>query len=745
MTSLMIPPLSVPEDSVARTLHITTPTLALHALPHCGLNRPVADAMEDDDMDESPDRGMSKRALAKPLLPNRKLNVKESTFLSNILTSYSERKIDRIEDRLAGIENVLASLSSKLGNMDLAKDSPETASQSRSSRVGRSPGSGLQEAPTPAPFEGESSINIQSVYAREMLAQVIDSTPSIGQNEEVKMALTALSEMVSQPSQTMAPSNRLINRSLAEVDPTRLEQPPWMEYSTMTFAVIFPFLKMPNLREIFDDAYHSPGTCSAARRVLTYGILANIFYEFQAFPLAGMEIGQYATYAAICKRQSEVALSQLDLFIPASYENIMALVLGAAQAVEMCKPSLCWILISCAAGLCTSLGYHRINTMSHDTPEEKESKIYIFWMIYMFDKTLSLRLGKSSVLQDWDIALPFVHESDPNEPPSQRTRMLSYWVKVARVQGLTYEKLFCPASFLQSTEERTAVATDLINAMNQAWAERDDVKAVNRANFGKNINNVPQRVTGVGHSPNKTPLPSQLKRYISQPLKKECDVNEYIQGAFDRVEDILFYSDVVSHYSTCALIQRSVSPGNMTFSQDCLQSSRSALDAHKRASAQFNKKGQEELWSGYVHWSILQAPFTPFIVIFCNAIQKADTSDVSADLQSLSEFVTSLESCRTISEGAEKLYRMCHLFLRVARLYVTAKAQDAALRSRTAAQNHQNYYTANGAQLDLNAMSQFDPYLNALGLLPATAWSANEYSMNPAGPDLFFEKLEVFV
>ncbi|EMD85979.1 hypothetical protein COCC4DRAFT_146409 [Bipolaris maydis ATCC 48331] len=686
--------------------------------------------MEDDDMDESPDRGMSKRAKAQ----RQRVHISEQY----------ERKIDRIEDRLAGIENVLASLSSKLGNMDLAKDSPETGSQSRSSRAGRSPGSGLQEAPTPAPFEGESSINIQSVYAREMLAQVIDNTPSIGQNEEVKMALTALSEMVSQPGQTMAPSNRLINRSLTEVDPTRLEQPPWMEvcnaldtamkYSTMTFAVIFPFLKMPNLREIFDDVYHNPGTCSATRRVLTYGILQNIFYEFQAFPLAGMDISQYATYAAICKRQTEVALSQLDLFIPASYENIMALVLGAAQAIEMCKPSLCYILVSCAAGLCTSLGYHRINTMSHDTPEEKESKIYIFWMIYMFDKTLSLRLGKSSVLQDWDIALPFVHESDPNETPSQRTRMLSYWVKVARVQGLTYEKLFCPASFLQSTEERTAVATDLINAMNQAWAERHDVKAVNRANFGKNINNVPQRVVGVAHSPNKTPLPSQLKRYISQPLNKECDANEYIQGALDRVEDILFYSDVVSHYSTCALIQRSVSPGNMTFNQDCLQSSRSALDAHKRASAQFNKKGQEELWSGYVHWSILQAPFTPFIVIFCNAIQKADTTDVSADLQSLSEFVTSLESCRTISEGAEKLYRMCHLFLRVARLYVTAKAQDAALRSRTAAQNHQNYYTANGAQLDLNAMSQFDPYLNALGLLPDTAWSANEYNMNPAGP-----------
>lgn len=149
------------------------------------------------------------------------------------LTLHSEKKIDRIEDRLAGIENVLANLSSKLGSLDLHKDSHDTSSQSRSSRVGlsRSPGSALQEAHTPAPFEGESSINIQSVYAREMLAQVIDNTPSIGQNEEVKMALTALSEIVSQQGQAGAPGNRFYNRSLAEIDSTQLEKPPWTAVS----------------------------------------------------------------------------------------------------------------------------------------------------------------------------------------------------------------------------------------------------------------------------------------------------------------------------------------------------------------------------------------------------------------------------------------------------------------------------------------------------------------------------------
>ena len=60
-----------------------------------------------------------------------------------------------------------------------------------------------------------------------MLAQAIGSTPSIGENKEVKMALTALSEMVSQQSQNTTSGNAPINRSLAEVDPTQLERPPW--------------------------------------------------------------------------------------------------------------------------------------------------------------------------------------------------------------------------------------------------------------------------------------------------------------------------------------------------------------------------------------------------------------------------------------------------------------------------------------------------------------------------------------
>jgi hypothetical protein len=298
----------------------------------------------------------------------------------------------------------------------------------------------------------------------------------------------------------------------------------------MAFAVVFPFLKMANLNDIFHDAYHNAGSCSPARRVLAYGVMENLFTEFRAFPLVNMDVRNYQAYAAISKRHTEVALSQLDIFMPATYENIMALVLGSAQAIEMCKPSLCWIMISCAAGLCQNLGYHRINTMANDTPEDRNAKIHIFWMIYMFDKTLSLRLGRSSVIQDWDISLPFVVPNETGYDMQESSHMLSYWIKVARVQGQTYEKLFCPAAFLKSTEERTRTAIELVNAMNQAWYERGDATVAGFAGIDHYFQMVPQRPGGLQHSPNETPLPSQHKRYVHRSKSKGPAASEYIQG-----------------------------------------------------------------------------------------------------------------------------------------------------------------------------------------------------------------------
>jgi len=102
------------------------------------------------------------------------------------------------------------------------------SSPSRSTRVGASKRSTetTTGTTTPAPFEGETTINSQSDYARELLAQAIGEMPSIEQNAEIRTALAALKELVNQQSQVSTSLNPRISREFADYDPAKLDRPP---------------------------------------------------------------------------------------------------------------------------------------------------------------------------------------------------------------------------------------------------------------------------------------------------------------------------------------------------------------------------------------------------------------------------------------------------------------------------------------------------------------------------------------
>lgn len=115
--------------------------------------------------------------------------------------------------------------------------------------------------------------------------------------------------------------------------------------------------------------------------------------------------------------------------------------------------------------------------MKDDTAEDKYAKIHIFWFIYIMDKSLSLRLGRPSMIQDWDISLPDTFfELSPCASFSAGIGLQRYWIELARLQGQTYEQLFSPAAFKKPEVERCRRATDLISALNQAFNSRSIVR-----------------------------------------------------------------------------------------------------------------------------------------------------------------------------------------------------------------------------------------------------------------------------
>jgi len=72
----------------------------------------------------------------------------------------------------------------------------------------------------------------------------------------------------------------------------------------------------------------------------------------------------------------------------------------------------------------------------------------------------------------------------------------------------------------------------------------------------------------------------------------------------------------------------------------------------------------------------LYTPFVPFIVIFCNTVETADTGDLSR----LQSFVASLEPARSASQVVERFHGLFSVLYNIARRIVDMRATDTATR-----------------------------------------------------------------
>lgn len=145
------------------------------------------------------------------------------------------------------------------------------------------------------------------------------------------------------------------------------------------------------------------------------------------------------------------------------------LTVQAVYAIEISKPSFAWTLISTAAQLCQTLGYHRASSMETDSMAVQENKHRLFWSVYCLDKGLSLRLGRASTIQDYDISLaPTFTRLDIS---CLWKTVYTLWITLSRIQGKVYELLYSPAGLSQPEAERVAHARSLASEMQESVME----------------------------------------------------------------------------------------------------------------------------------------------------------------------------------------------------------------------------------------------------------------------------------
>ncbi|KAF4973961.1 hypothetical protein FZEAL_9089 [Fusarium zealandicum] len=581
----------------------------------------------------------------------------------------SERKIDIIDRRLEAVTQLLR---------DMKMNMPTTNTQISQQEAPRfeTAGQPLHQPSTSTPYghatqstadspvvEGESSLAAHGAFASEFLNNAVRTGSLQEASLELHETLDSLNHIVSSLKQQTAETEMTFPCAKIFPRPSHkgCEMPPIHKAVALirqcetepseVSAWIHEFFPIEHFSGICLNVYFSEDFSEADFILVNAGLLY-LFYEHAKLSEDTQEKADSERYLEILRQNLETALANLPFQLPASSNMISALLLGAFHAIEISKPSLSWTLICKASELCQTLGYHRLSTMKNDKPRDAQRKQFLFWSVYFIDKSLSLRLGRASTIQDWDLTVPL-----PSINPDEGTPLsafLSVWVTTARCQGRIYELLYSPDSMTQPDEVRLFRVQSLIN----------DLQGIARRH-------------------------KELSTRHGEEAKKE--LGEYFM-------DFVVVSDDVLRLSLLTLIYRaSPLPANSraTFVPECVKAARATLQRHQDCMDLLGKDNSF-YFPSYVHWTLLFAPFIPFIVVFCQVIETQDQTDLAR----LHGFCTSMESSIPLSDAAAKMHRLFQVLYTVALRYIEFK-------------------TTSPPADQTQASAELNTYLAALGFPPA--------------------------
>ncbi|KAF6806653.1 C6 transcription factor [Colletotrichum sojae] len=348
--------------------------------------------------------------------------------------------------------------------------------------------------------------------------------------------------------------------------------------------------------------------------VLANGYLAYLFAE--TLLSSGMEASR--GHWQMCRRNLHDAVSRLPLLLPASTDVIAALTVAAAST-----------FISSAARACITLGYHRADTPGRRPRDDatRRERDSLFWSVYALDKGLSLQLNRPPNIRDADVTLAFDEENLPHT------------VKLARIQGQAYERLYSSSGLDRPAGERARDAEMLANRLRELIQE--------------------------------THL--EMQSAEAQP----------VGGNGDPLRLLYLQCALVCHSSLLTLILRAIpaSPASLSGATDeCVAVARLTLDVHQQCMISIRScETDPQIVNKYIS-----------CVLFTHAVRSLDAED---DLSRLERFASSLQPGIGDAPGdaATHPHRLYRLLCETARLHIqsarqrTGPSRDANRRTNSQA------------------------------------------------------------
>lgn len=422
-------------------------------------------------------------------------------------------------------------------------------------------------------FEGDSSVRAHVAFAGSFARQAIERSSFGEAGSRVNDALSALHQILTihRPAKE---GDFLEHSAPGSADPRSMPMPPLIVTLQLlrelrqklppTFELICALTSIDYFTEQCRRVYFATEEFTKATFII---VNVGLYFIFQGKIIEAGKVGDkeradiIRDHASICLRNIEATLQSLSLLLPPRKENVIALVMSASYAVQASNPSRAWLLNSTACQLCISLGYQRDSLLPGEDEQTKNTRATLFWIAYILDRALALRLGRPSVLQDYEITLNRTLQHLGEFEPHRET--IQCWLAQAGVQGLIYEELYSPAALRGPAEQRIQAAHRCANILQ---AER-----------------------------------AKLKTRI-QRLKMNTTYT-------DREVDLaLIRSDELANLSTLTLVYRALPPeasngastcsGN--FAPECIEFARKAIHAHLKHV--HNLGTNTDLLTTYMHW-----------------------------------------------------------------------------------------------------------------------------------------------
>ncbi|KAF7555898.1 hypothetical protein G7Z17_g1776 [Cylindrodendrum hubeiense] len=502
--------------------------------------------------------------------------------------------------------------------------------------------SGGQSSSTEQPvFEGDSSLTAQTAFATDMLENAVRNSSGKNVNLELSDAMSALraildpqrthidahimphsdasQSLTASPDSVQTPLLPPVNLAMtilrkAKEDP-RME-PPWF--------TSLEILSIDNLMSYLIKVYFPGGYSDADFIIVNTGLSFMLapHIAMEADPGARVELSRYK---ALCDANIHNTLSRLSIYMPVTFENILALTFATSHAMENATSWISWTLSSTAIQMCQTLGYHKLQSMKMDPPVLRTQKIRIFWVLYGINKAVSLRLGRPSIVQDYDISVPIPGFGESH--PSLINRIFQRGMKVSQVQGKIYEQLYSHSALNQPDHVR----------LQRANALADELKAATTPITAQNTR------------------PEDLKKTNSTQLEMSESSNEMMR------------------LTTMTLILRAVpvsGDSTGTLHPQCIAIARDTLEKHHECMPIMMKTMTMDL---YIKWTLIFTPFVPFTVLFCHVIETSDESD----LERLRVFVASLQSSTPLSDSSRRLQNLFQTLFNIAKYYLKSEPTTA--------------------------------------------------------------------